>query len=66
MGRWHVTKTYKADGSVTACDRVLKADGFAARRAGKIGSDNQLEMSKVDERLAICDSQQKVARKRPL
>ena len=51
---------------MTACDRVPKADGFAARRAGKIGGDRQLEMSQADGGLATCDSERKAARMKPL
>ena len=51
---------------MTACDRVPKADGFAARRAGKIGGDHHLEMSQADEGLATCDSERKAARMKHL
>ena len=47
---------------MTTCDRVPKADRFAAHRAGKIKGGHHLEMSQVDGGLATCDSKQKAAR----
>lgn len=56
----------REDMSVSACDRVLKADGFAARRAGKTGGNGQLEVSQADGELVTCDSERKAARMKPL